>query len=102
MLTPAQPSPPKRRAVLDLHAAVLDDLEPGGLGLAPRLLVRHAELHPQHLRADGDGFVGERGDLLAPAEAVDDVDLVRDLRQRLVALLAQYRRRTSDSPGSTR
>src|SRR5512142_447511 len=52
-------------AVLDLHAAVLDHLQPGRLGLAPRIPVLDAELHPQHLRPDRDRVVRDGGDLRA-------------------------------------
>src|SRR5258706_16237156 len=56
--------------VLDLHAMVLDDFQPRGLGLATRLAVLHAQLHPKHPRADGDRLIRERGNLGALAEAV--------------------------------
>src|ERR1700674_1968978 len=63
----------EKPAMLDLHAMVLDHLQSGGLGAAPRVRIAHAQLHPQHLRADRARVLGERGDLLALAEAIDDV-----------------------------
>ena len=96
------PSPARRRgapcSIFTQRSST--DLEPGGLGLARAACVLHAQLHPEHLRADGDGVLGDRRDLLALAEAVDDVHLVRDVAQRLVALLARGRCRTAGSPGS--
>src|SRR5207244_11894780 len=46
---------------------------------------------PQDFRADGDRVLGDRHDLLGLPEAVHDVDLHRDVAQRLVAFLAEDR-----------
>src|SRR5438876_918327 len=86
---PAPVEPAEEPPVLDLHAAIHDRLESRGLGLPRRLGVRHAQLLPQHFRADGDRVLGDRHDLRGLSEAVDDVDLHRDVAQRLVAFLAE-------------
>src|SRR5581483_5975139 len=57
-------------AVLDLRAAVHHHAQAGGLGLGGRRLVAHAELHPDHLDAEG---------VLEPDR------LARDLERRLRA-----------------
>jgi hypothetical protein len=67
---------------------VLDDFQPRCLGLAPRLGVFDAQLHPQHLRADGDRLVRDGGNLGALTEAIDDIHLFRDIRELFVAFLA--------------
>src|SRR3954470_10963808 len=84
---PAEPA--EEAAVLDLHAAVLDHFQPRVFGLAARVGVLHAQLHPQHLRTDRDRVIGQPGNLAAPAEAIDDIDGFRDVAQRLVTLFAQ-------------
>ena len=55
---PVEPAHDPR--VLDLHAAVLHDVEPRVARDLRRVVVADAELHPQHLRALGDGFARER------------------------------------------
>src|SRR4051794_10694318 len=83
----ARPAEPAEEApVLDLHATVLHDLEPRGLGLAARLGVFHAKLHPQDLRTDRDRIVGDGGNLRTLAEAIDDVHGFGNVPERLEAL----------------
>src|SRR4051812_40402388 len=82
---------PEEPAVLDLHAAVFHHVQPRAFRAGARGLVVNAQLHPEHLRADGDRILGERGNLAGFAEAVHHVDLLRDVPQRLVAPLAQDR-----------
>ena len=66
----------KQPGMFDLHAAVLDHLQPGGLGAQACGLVENAQLQPQALCADGDGLVGQRRDVLTLAKAVHHVDLL--------------------------
>src|SRR5262245_29717739 len=68
---PVQPA--EEPAVLDLHAAILHDIETGGPRGARRGFVLHTKLHPQAFRADLDGGFRERSDVVAPAKAVDQV-----------------------------
>src|SRR5262245_13475781 len=75
--------------VLDLHAPVHDRLQPGGPRLGGRCLVLHPELLPEDLGADGDRLVGDGQHVLGLAEDVDDVHLLGDVLQGLVALLAE-------------
>src|SRR5258708_4190325 len=75
--------------VLDLDAAIHHRLEPRSFGLFRRFGVLHAQLLPQHFRADRDRVLGDRHDVFGFPEAVDDVHLDRDIAQRLVALLAE-------------
>src|SRR6266849_4994359 len=70
---PAEPA--EETPMLDLHAMVLDDFEPRGLGAPACLGIHDPELHPQHLRPDRDRILGDGRDLGAFAEAIDDVDL---------------------------
>ena len=76
--------------MLDLHAAVHHDVEPRVAGDARRLVVADAELHPQHLRADGDRLARQRRHLAGLAEAVDDVDRLGDRGNARIAVLAQH------------
>src|SRR5678810_553847 len=66
---PAQAA--EKTPVLDLHATVLDDFQTGTLGSRARRGVLHAQLHPEHPGAHGDGLLGDGGNLGALAEAVD-------------------------------
>ena len=75
--------------MLDLDATVRDHVEAGAGGERGSGLVPDADLLPQALRADRDGLLGDRHDVLAPAEHVDDVDSDLDRRQRRVAPLAE-------------
>src|SRR6266705_991229 len=84
---PVQPA--EEPPVLDFHAAIHDRLESRAFGLLRRLGVRHAQLLPQHFRADRDRVLGDRHDLFGFSEAIDDVHLHRDIAQRLVAFLAE-------------
>ena len=76
-------------AEFDLGAAVHHHLEAGRLGLGGGLVMADAELHPHHLRADGDGIVDDRRHRLGIAEHVDHVDLVGNIAQAGVGRLAQ-------------
>src|SRR5687768_7300592 len=57
-------------AVLDLHAAILDHFEPGGLGDATSRRIFDPKLHPQDPGAHRHRLLGERRDLRAFAETV--------------------------------
>ncbi len=76
-------------AELDLRAAVHDHFDPGGLGDLRRLVVAHAELHPQDLRADRDRLGDHAWRLGRCAEHVDHVDRVGDVAERGVDGLAE-------------
>ena len=60
--------------VLDENAAVLHDVESGVSGLFGGGLVGDAELHPDHLRADGDSLIDDRRHILRFAEYIDNFD----------------------------
>jgi hypothetical protein len=60
--------------VLDEDAAVLHNLESGVSGFFGSGFVGDAELHPDHLRADGDGFIDDRRHILRFAEYIDNFD----------------------------
>src|SRR5438132_8610879 len=65
--------------VLDLAAAVHDDLEPGVARDLRAFLVDDTELQPEHLGADLDRLARDLGHLGRGAEDVDDVDRLVDL-----------------------
>jgi len=71
-------------AVLDLGAAVLDDVEAGGFGLGGGFVVADAELQPEDLGTDPDRGVGDGGDVGGFPE---DLDHVGGLRQGFEALV---------------
>src|SRR5689334_6683648 len=77
--------------VLDLHAAVHDDLEPRCGSERGGLPVLDADLLPQALGADRDRLLGDRQHVLGLAKDVDDVDRDLDRRQRRVTALAEDR-----------
>jgi len=77
--------------VFDLGAAVHHHLKAGGLGARRRRVVAYADLHPQHLGADGDGVIGERSGGLGIAEDVDHVDALGNVLQVTVDGLAENR-----------
>src|SRR5713226_8103117 len=81
--------PAKEARVLDLDAPVHDRIEARGARLGERGLIPHAELLPEHFRANGDGVLGHRHDVRGLAEHVDQVYPVRDFPKRGVALLAE-------------
>ena len=61
-------------AVLHQQAFVLHHLEPGGLRGGCGLCVFNAQLQPQRLRADGNGFGGNRRHVNGIAEHVHQLD----------------------------
>src|SRR5207237_3937657 len=65
--------------VLDLAAAIHDDLEPGVARDPGALLADHAELQPEDLGADLDRLARDPGNFGRGAEDVDDVDRRVDL-----------------------
>src|SRR5690348_7071991 len=81
--------PPEQPAVLDLDAAIHNRFQSARTCLGQRGLVPNAELLPEHLGAYGNGILGDRHHVLRLAEHVDDVDLLRHVAQRRIALLAQ-------------
>src|SRR5271163_1623946 len=86
----AQPMHPAHISrVLDLQAAVHDDVQAAFLGKPRALLVDHAELAPENARVDRDGFPGDRRQRIGSAEDVDDVHPVRHIRQAGVAHLSE-------------
>lgn len=60
--------------VFDADAAVLHDVESGVSGFFRRGFVGDAELHPDHLRADGDSLIDDRWHILRLAEYIDNFD----------------------------
>src|SRR5687768_3555839 len=60
--------------VVDLHAAVLDEVEAGGLGEAGGFFVGDTALEPHAFGAGGDGVAGDVGAVLGAAKDVDHVD----------------------------
>ncbi len=75
--------------MLYLHAPVHHDFEAGVQRLPPGRLVDHAELHPQHLGADSDGFLCNGGDILAPPEAINHIDRNGNVLEARITLLPQ-------------
>src|SRR5829696_3773440 len=69
----------REAAVLDLRAAVHDDLDALRLGPRGGLVVADRELHPDHLgrRLEGERLVGDRAGGLRVAEDLDHVDGAR-------------------------
>src|SRR5690606_25614803 len=75
--------------VLDLDAAVHDDVEARVLRDLRRLLVPRAELQPQRLRAHRDGLAGDARQILVAAEDIDDVGHDGQVGERGIRLLAE-------------
>src|SRR5436305_1353201 len=71
-IDPRPVGPAHAAAVLDLHAAVLHDLEPRVAGNGFGLRVAQAELHPEHLGPARDRGTRERGHFRRLAKAIDD------------------------------
>jgi hypothetical protein len=89
VFTPTQFKPPKRRPCSIFTQRSMTASRPAAAGLGRGLIIFYTELLPEHLGADGDGVLGDGHHVLRLAEHVDDVDLARDVAQRLVALLAE-------------
>src|SRR3954447_20316546 len=75
--------------VLDLHAAVGDDVEPGRGSDLRRLVGVQPELHPERARARLDRLARHARQLIGAAEDVDDVRPPRKLGERRVARHAE-------------
>src|SRR6185312_101513 len=71
----AEPRLSQQPRNLDRGAAVHDHREPGLLGAGGGGLVLDAELHPDHLGADGHGLVGNGPRVAGVAEDIHHVDL---------------------------
>src|SRR5260370_146098 len=67
---PPPVEPAEEARVLDLDASVHDRIEARGARLGERGLVPHAELLPEHFRANGDGVLGHRHNVRGLAEHV--------------------------------
>ena len=84
---------PRAQQLLVLHqrAAVLHHLQTSGAGALAGGVVLHAQLQPQRLGADGDGFVGNRRYVGAVAKHVHQINLqvLRRFAQSRPAALAQ-------------
>ena len=76
---------------LDFRASVHDHFDPCGLRRPGRRVVADAELHPHHLGADRDRVGDDAGRLIRRPEYVDHVDLVGNVAERSVGLLAEQR-----------
>src|SRR5215210_4323246 len=75
--------------VIDFDATVHDDGKPVLSGVVRRLFVDDAGLHPQHLRAGGDGVLCHGHELLAAPENIHYVHLLGDVFNRRVRLFAE-------------
>ena len=64
---------PREAGVLDLETSVLHDLKAGTLGFGRSFVVTQAQLEPHDLGSDRDRLVDHIGQLVAPAEDIDDV-----------------------------
>ena len=84
---------PRAQQLLVLHqrAAVLHHLQTSGAGALAGGVVLHAQLQPQRLGTNGDGFVGNRRYVGAVAKHVHQVNLqvLRGRAQSRPAALAQ-------------
>ena len=68
VFTPTQFRPPKSRPCSIFTQRSMTASRPAGARLGRGRLVSHAELLPEHLRADGDGVFGDRRHVLGLAE----------------------------------
>jgi hypothetical protein len=75
--------------VLDEEAGVLDDEEAGGVCLGGSFGVRNSQLEPKRFGMDGDGGIGDGGDVFRAAEDVDNVDWKWDVFEAGVGVFAQ-------------
>ena len=63
--------------MLDFNAAIHHDFEAGSPRPLGGFFMNHAELHPDHLSASGDGLVHDLGDGGGLAENVDNLYVAR-------------------------
>ena len=75
--------------MLDEEAGVLDDEEAGGVCLGGSFGVRNSQLEPKRFGMDGDGGIGDGGDVFRAAEDVDNVDWKWDVFEAGVGVFAQ-------------
>src|SRR5438270_7524758 len=75
--------------VLDLDAAIHDHRETAGFGDARAFLVDHRELTPQRPGAYRDGLACDLRQRIRRTKHVDDVDVHRDVGERVYAVLAE-------------
>ena len=90
-LTPLQESSPPRRPNSIFGQRFMTTSMPAASAFARRRVVAHAELHPDHLGADGDGIVDDGRHLVAGAEDIDHVDGLGNVAQAGIGHLAQQR-----------
>src|SRR3954466_15732430 len=76
--------------VLDLDATVHDDGDACIRCNPCRLVVDHAQLHPEDPGADGHALMRDVDDLVTLAETVDDIDRDIEARQRGMAGPPEY------------
>jgi hypothetical protein len=75
--------------VFDEQASVFDDEEAGGAGFGGGFGVSNSLLEPEAFGVDGDGGVGDRGDVFGTAKDVDDVDGDGDVFEAGIGFLAE-------------
>src|SRR6266852_3604765 len=76
--------------VLDLHAAVHHHLDASLASALRSFFVNHAQLHPDHFRSYGDGFLDNAGNVRGLAKNIHDFDGARHVAQRRVRPEAKH------------
>ena len=99
---PGEVQPAVEARVLDLHAAVRYDLQPGLVGDPHRLVAVQPELDPERAGARRDRLLGDAGQVVGlAAEDVDDVGLAGQVGERRVGLAGRGSRPRAGVTGQT-
>ena len=99
---PAMFSPPKKRACSIFMQRSITTSSPAGAARLRRLFVNHAELHPDHLGADGDRLLHDGRHGSRSPEKYPPPRPARNRRKRGVTGAAEDLDSRADSPGSLR
>ncbi len=83
-------NPPKKRACSIFMQRSITTSRPACAGAFRGFFVDHAELHPDHFRARGDGLIHDRRNGRRLAENIDDFDRARHIAQRRIRTPAQH------------
>ena len=70
-------------------AAIHHDFQAGRTGTGGRFLVHNSQLHPDDPRIAADGGFDDVGNVVGPAEDVDDLEWLGNILQRGVSLLSE-------------
>ena len=75
--------------VFDEEAGVLDNEEAGGVGFGGGFSVRNSLLEPERCGMDGNGGIGDGGNVLGAAKDVDNVDRAWNILEASVGFFTE-------------